>query len=375
MSEHSTRTGGIDTTDTTGSDDPLLSIRDLEVEFSTDDGVVTAVDGVSFDVPRGETVCIVGESGSGKTVTSESITQIIPQPPGRIANGEVVFDGQDLVGTSDKQLRAIRGDRIAHIFQDPQGALNPVYTIGWQIAEAVRLHNDVSKGEARERVVDLLDEVGIPEPASRLDDYPHEFSGGQKQRVIIAMALAGDPDLLIADEPTTALDVTIQAQILRLLRNLQESLGMSILLVTHDLGVVAEMADRVVVLYAGRKMEEGDVYEIFEQPAHPYTQAMLECLPGSRGQMDSIPGEIPSLIDPPAGCRFHPRCDEAVDECRTGDHPPLESVGGDGDHEAACVHYGGGQVPEFARRTWRERSQGGPGGAAGDAATDGGDRR
>jgi peptide/nickel transport system ATP-binding protein len=228
---------------------------------------------------------------------------------------------------SDEELTEIRGGEIAHVFQNPQGALNPVYSVGWQLIEAVRLHDDVSKPEARERALELLDRVGIPDATSRFDDYPHEFSGGMKQRVVIAMALASNPKLLIADEPTTALDVTIQAQILRLLEDLQEEFDMSILLITHDLGVVAEVADRVIVLYAGKVMETAGVYDLFDHPSHPYTRALLDCLPGRGGRMHSIGGTLPDPTDPPPGCRFADRCPHAVDACLEGDQPPLYDVG------------------------------------------------
>ena len=344
-----------------GDSDPLLSVRGLETYFDTDSGTVRAVDGVSFDVERGETVCVVGESGSGKTVACESITKLIDMPPGRIAGGEVVFDGEDLTEASERRLKQIRGGRIGHVFQNPQGALNPVYTVGDQIVEAIRLHSDRSKAEARDRAVELLDRVGIPEAASRADEYPHEFSGGMKQRVVIAMALAGDPDLLIADEPTTALDVTIQAQILRLFEDLQEEFGMSIVFVTHDLGVVAQIADRVVVMYSGKVMERGDVFELFEQAAHPYTQALLRCLPGRGDVSEAIGGSLPDPTNPPDGCRFHPRCPHAVRDCRAGDQPPMAAVDdpeddGDGDtddrvHRASCVYYRTGYNADTVRET------------------------
>ncbi|MFB6119186.1 ABC transporter ATP-binding protein [Halosegnis sp.] len=335
------------------TNEPLLRIENLRTQFHTDSGTVRAVDGVSFDIDRGETVCLVGESGSGKSVTSESITRIIPIPPGEIVSGSVYFDGGDLTTYSDKQLRKLRGDRIAHIFQNPQETLNPVYRVGRQIGETIRIHDkDVSKAEARERAIDLLDRCGIPEPATRVDDYPHEMSGGMKQRVIIAMALAAEPDLLIADEPTTALDVTIQAQILRLLRDLQEELGMAVLFVTHDLGVVAEIADRVVVMYAGKVMERGGVYELFEDPAHPYTKALLECLPGRGDTTKAIGGSLPDATDPPDGCRFAPRCPHAVRECETGEHPDLLGVDGAEDsHRAACIYYGEGYDESVVRGT------------------------
>jgi peptide/nickel transport system ATP-binding protein len=330
--------------------EPLLSIRDLRTVFHTDEGLVRAVDGVSFDVGRGETVCLVGESGSGKTVTGESITRLIRTPPGEIAGGEIVFDGRDLTTLDEDELRELRGDRIAHVFQNPQGALNPVYTVGWQIVEAIQLHQNVKRAAARERGIDLLDRVGIPEATRRFDDYPHEFSGGMKQRVALAMALATNPDLLIADEPTTALDVTIQNQILGLLSELQDEFDMSILLITHDLGVVAEVADRVVVMYAGKVMERGGVFDVFERPSHPYTRALLDCLPGrGTGGARSIGGKLPPPTDPPDGCRFHPRCDHTVDACRAGEQPPAYPVDGDDDHVVSCVHYEPGGDPSVVR--------------------------
>ncbi len=318
--------------------DPLLDVRDLKTHFHTDDGTLRAVDGVSFDVEEGETVCIVGESGSGKSVTSESITRIIPIPPGEIVGGQVIFDGMDLTTMSSKELQKVRGNRISHVFQNPQGALNPVYTIGTQISEALRIHREVTKAEARERAVDLLDRVGIPDAGQRVDEYPHQFSGGMKQRAVIAMALACQPDLLIADEPTTALDVTIQAQILRLLKDLQDEFGMSVIFVTHDLGVVAEIADRVVVMYAGKVMERGDVYDVFENPSHPYTEALLRCRPGQGSAREAIPGSLPSMIDPPPGCRFAPRCPHAIEDCREGDQPRLEPTTSE-EHVASCVFH------------------------------------
>ncbi|ELY88687.1 peptide ABC transporter ATPase [Natrialba hulunbeirensis JCM 10989] len=328
--------------------DPLLTVDNLRTVFDTDDGQVQAVDGIDFTVHPGETVCIVGESGSGKTVTSESITQLFKSPPGSIADGSVVFDGDDLAARSEEELTDIRGARISHIFQNPQGALNPVYTVGWQLIEAIQLHQDVEKDDAREEAVDLLSRVGIPEASARLDDYPHELSGGMKQRVMIAMALACQPDLLIADEPTTALDVTIQAQILRLLRDLQEEFEMGIIFITHDLGVVAEIADRVVVMYAGKVMERGSVYDVFDSPSHPYTKALLECLPG-HGSLGGIPGSLPDPIDPPEGCRFADRCPYAIEECRTGAQPAFESAAGDG-HEVSCVHYQTADDPSVLER-------------------------
>jgi len=325
--------------------DPLLSVRDLHTQFDTEEGTVRAVDGVSFDVEPGETVCLVGESGSGKTVACESITKLIPTPPGAVTRGEVNFDGEDLASLSSKQLEEYRGGRIGHVFQNPQGSLDPVYTIGDQLVEAIQLHRDVPESAARERAIGLLDRVGIGDVTERIDDYPHQFSGGMKQRVVIAMALACDPDLLIADEPTTALDVTIQAQVLRLLDELQEERGMAMVFVTHDLGVVAEIADRVVVMYAGKVMETGDVYQVFENPSHPYTKALLRCLPGRGRALDTIGGTLPDPTDPPAGCRFHPRCPHAEPACREGGQPDFEDVGGN--HDVSCVLYDDDhEVPE-----------------------------
>ncbi|MFC7250269.1 ABC transporter ATP-binding protein [Halomicroarcula sp. GCM10025324] len=326
---------------------PLLSVQGLTVEFETEQGPLRAVDDVSFDVGHGETVCIVGESGSGKTVTAETITKLIPMPPGRILDGTVDLDGRNLLDLSERQLRTIRGDRIAHVFQNPQDALNHCFTVGWQIREAIQTHEDVGKRAARERAITLLDRVGIPDATSRYDEYPHEFSGGMRQRVVVAMALASNPDLLVADEPTTALDVTIQAQLLDLLEEIQDEFGMSILLITHDLGVVAELADRVVVMYAGRVMERGGVYDVFDAPAHPYTMAMFDCLPGRGRDLRTIEGTLPDLRDPPAGCRFASRCDFAREECRRGSQPPLYDLGNGQD--ASCVYYGPDGDPEVLR--------------------------
>ena len=317
---------------------PLLSVRNLQTRFHTNDGTVRAVDGIDFDIHRGETVCFVGESGSGKTVACESITRLVPIPPGDVT-GTIHFEGDDLTELPTEALQNYRGNRVAHVFQNPQGALDPVYTIGTQLLEAIQFHRDESDAVARQRAVELLDRVGIPEAASRIDEYPHEFSGGMKQRVVIAMALAADPDILIADEPTTALDVTTQARILDLLNELKQERNMAILFVTHDLGVVAEMADRVIVLYAGKVMERGDVYDVFEQPAHPYTQALFRSLPQRGTQPEPIGGAFPSMVDPPDGCRFHPRCPYANEECKTGNQPPLKAVNDDSNWGASCVFY------------------------------------
>ncbi|NHX35565.1 MULTISPECIES: ABC transporter ATP-binding protein [Halolamina] len=346
------------------TDEPLLSVEGLTTEFDTDNGVLTAVDGIDFEIPRGETVCLVGESGSGKTVASESITRIVPTPPGEVT-GSVRFDGQEITSLSESELREIRGGRIAHVFQNPQDALNHCYTVGWQIVEAVQTHEpDTSEEEARERAIELLNDVGVANAAARLDDYPHEFSGGQKQRVMIAMALVTNPDLLIADEPTTALDVTVQAQILNLLEELQEEYSMSILFVTHDLGVVAQIADHVVVMYAGKVMERGTVEEIFDDPSHPYTRALLECLPGQARSAEGIPGTLPSPIDPPDGCRFAPRCDYAVEECTAGDQPPEEPL--TDTHAVSCVHYQQGYDPSTVKTEFTQEDGTVTGGVSGD---------
>jgi peptide/nickel transport system ATP-binding protein len=315
---------------------PILSVRDLHVQFDTPEGTVQAVDGVSFDLFPGETVCLVGESGAGKTVTCEAITGLTPTPPGEITGGTVRFDGVSLLDASDRRLRNLRGNRIAYVFQHPQNALDPVYTIGEQLAEVVGYHRDVPPEAARERAIDLLDRVDIAKPANRLSDYPHELSGGMRQRVAIAMALASDPDVIVADEPTADLDVTIEAQILDLLRELQAERDLAIVYVTHDLGIVAGIADRVVVMYAGTVMERAAVDQLFDWPAHPYTQALLRSLPG-HGELEPIAGSHPDPTDHPEGCRFHPRCPHVVDECTRGSRPDLNDVGGES--LAACVFY------------------------------------
>ncbi len=318
------------------TDEPLLSVENLTTSFETDAGRLLAVDGIDFEVDRGETVCLVGESGSGKTVTTESITRLIKQPPGSI-EGTVRFQGRDLEDLTEPELRSIRGAEIAHVFQNPQDAMNHCYTVGWQMIEAIRIHEDVPKSVARARAIELLDRVGIATPAARIDEYPHEFSGGQKQRVMIAMALATDPDLLIADEPTTALDVTVQARILRLLEELQAEYDMGILFITHDLGVVSEIADRIVVLYAGKVMERGRAADIFERPAHPYTRNLLACLPGVGSGLDGIEGSLPDPTEPPDGCRFAPRCEHAVGACFEGGQPAEVEI--EPGHAVSCIHY------------------------------------
>jgi len=321
--------------------DALLSVEDLTVEFDTPGGTIRAVEEVSFEVGSGETVCLVGESGSGKTVAGETLTRLVPTPPGEIVGGTVRFDGRDLTSIDERELRSIRGNRIAHVFQNPQNALDPAYTVGDQVAETIELHEDAP--DARERAVELLDRVDLPRPATAAGKYPHELSGGVKQRVVIATALAADPDLLVADEPTTALDVITQAQILRLLADLQAERDLSVLFVTHDLGVVSEVADRVVVVYAGRVMERGPTEAVLEDPAHPYTRALLASLPGRGESMTPLQGSFPDPVDRPSGCLFHPRCPHAVDECREA--VPTEHDASRYLHEersAACVYYGEG---------------------------------
>jgi len=298
---------------------PLLSVHDLRTWFFTDQGVAKAVDGISFEVREGETLGIVGESGCGKTVTSLSILGLLPQPPARIMDGSSVkLRGEELIGSGERRMRQLRGNEISMIFQEPMSSLNPVYTVGDQIVEVLRLHRGLDRKAAREETIRLLTEVGISEPGRRIDEYPHQLSGGMRQRVMIAMALSCEPTLLIADEPTTALDVTIQAQILELLAELRRRHGMAVLLITHDLGVVAEVCDRVVVMYAGQVVETGSVHEIFGEPAHPYTRGLLDSLPkvdrpGER--LDSIPGTVPNPIHWPEGCRFRERCSLAADGC------------------------------------------------------------
>ncbi|MGK7313145.1 MAG: ABC transporter ATP-binding protein [Candidatus Longimicrobiales bacterium M2_2A_002] len=305
----------------------LLEVRDLRTWFDTDEGVARAVDGVSFRVDRGEVVGVVGESGSGKSVTALSIMGLVPDP-GRIENGSVTLADRELTGLSAEAMRGVRGAEIAMIFQEPTTSLNPVFPVGEQIAEALRAHGRAGKAAARERAVSLLRRVGIPDPAQRADEYPHQLSGGQRQRVMIAMALANEPSLLIADEPTTALDVTIQAQILELLLELRRELGMAVLLITHDLGVVAETCDRVVVMYGGQVVEEGPVADLFAKPAHPYTRGLLAAVPRPEARdrdLAVIPGTVPSATAWPDGCRFRPRCPYAWSPC--ADDPGLLRTG------------------------------------------------
>jgi peptide/nickel transport system ATP-binding protein len=335
------------TTTAPSSTAPVLQIENLSTYFFTRAGLVKAVDGVSFDVRRGETLAIVGESGCGKSVTALSIMQLVPYPPGRIVGGSVKLGGQDLLSLDEAALRDMRGNRISMIFQEPMTSLNPVQTVGRQVREVLRLHQKVSAADADKRAVDMLRLVQIPDPERRAREYPHQMSGGMRQRVMIAMALACEPDLLIADEPTTALDVTIQAQILTLISDLQKTLGTAVLLITHDLGVVAETAQRVIVMYAGRKVEEATVDDLFAEPLHPYTRGLMGSIPhlphvgmpddGQHGRLREISGTVPALSNLPPGCAFAPRCPLADDTCRT-QLPPFTAH--KPSHFAACWRAG-----------------------------------
>jgi oligopeptide/dipeptide ABC transporter ATP-binding protein len=319
---------------------PVLEIRDLTVEFDTEDGVVRAVTGVSYDLLQGEVLGVIGESGSGKSVSVMTMLGLIPRPPGRIVEGEAIFKGENLLTMPTKKLREIRGGPMAMIFQDPMTSLNPVLKVGDQISEAIRVHNrGVSDDAARQRTIELLRLVGVPNADQRFDQYPHEYSGGMRQRAMIAMAIANSPSILIADEPTTALDVTIQAQIIEVMKTAQQETHAATILITHDLGLIAELADRVVVMYAGRVVEMGDVYTIFNEPRHPYTLGLMNSLArldSDQEWLEPIPGQPPSLISPPPGCAFHPRCQlsQGRARCRT-EVPPLRPVGS-GEHLSAC---------------------------------------
>ncbi len=296
-----------------------LEVKNLTTVFNTERGRVTAVDGISFSIGNGEILGLVGESGSGKSVTSLSVMQLVPNPPGKIAGGEIIFRGEDLLKKTNEQMRRIRGNQISMIFQEPMTSLNPVYTIGNQLIEAFSIHTGMNNREALKKSIELLDLVDIPSPEKRINNYPHQFSGGMRQRVMIAMALACNPQLLIADEPTTALDVTIQAQILDLIRDINRQFNTSILLVTHDMGVVAQMCSRVCVMYAGKIMEEADIETIFEKPAHPYTQALLDSIPTlekDRDRLNTIEGGLPDPLNMPKGCRFAPRCKYVTEQCK-----------------------------------------------------------
>ncbi|MEU8625138.1 ABC transporter ATP-binding protein [Streptomyces sp. NPDC048669] len=307
---------------------PLLEVRDLHVEFHTRDGVAKAVNGVNYTVNAGETLAVLGESGSGKSVTAQAVMGILDMPPGRIPHGEILFRGQDMLKMSNEERRKIRGQKIAMIFQDALSSLNPVLTVGYQLGEMFQVHQGLSKKEARAKAIGLMDQVKIPAAAARVSDYPHQFSGGMRQRIMIAMALALEPDLIIADEPTTALDVTVQAQVMDLLAELQREYNMGLILITHDLGVVADVADKIAVMYAGRIVETAPVHEIYKRPAHPYTKGLLESIPrlDQKGQeLFAIKGLPPNLLHVPSGCAFNPRCTRAQDICRT-DIPALTAV-------------------------------------------------
>jgi peptide/nickel transport system ATP-binding protein len=315
----------------------LLEVKDLTTRFRTDDGIVKAVTGVSFTLDRGQTLGVVGESGSGKSVTFLSVMGLLDRRHAEIT-GSVLFDGQEILGASGSRLQKIRGQRIGMIFQDPMTSLNPVKRIGWQLEEAVMLHNDVTRAEARRRSVEALEEVEIPRSDSRIDDYPHQFSGGMRQRVMIAMALINKPEVIIADEPTTALDVTTQAQILRLMKKLQDDRGAAIVMITHDLGVVAELSDEVVVMYGGRVVEQAQVDDLFAKPEMPYSWGLLGSLPRPNvvtDRLEQIPGQPPSLLNPPQGCAFNPRCPYVFDRCRT-ELPELRPSPAGPDHQFRC---------------------------------------
>lgn len=325
----------------------ILEVDSVVTQFETEEGTVEAVNGISFSLSENETLGIVGESGSGKSVTALTIMQLI-ESPGQMVSGDVYYRGESLSEKSEKELQAIRGEDIAMIFQDPMTSLNPVFTIGFQIQRVIRTHSDASKPEAKEQTIELLDQVGIPDPEERLDDYPHQFSGGMRQRVLIAMAISRQPDILIADEPTTALDVTIEAQIFNLLDDISEEYGMSVILITHDLGVVAGACDRIAVMYGGRMVEKASTDALFDRPRHPYTRGLLRSIPrlGSGvDELDTISGSVPNPADLPTGCSFHPRCPHATEECTEID-PKLRAI--TPGHEAACIHTPGWMAREEA---------------------------
>ena len=318
---------------------PLLEVRSLTTRFFTEDGVVRAVEDVSFEIFPGEILSLVGESGCGKSVTGLSLLRLISIPPGKIVSGELLFDGRDLMELEEKEMERVRGNDISMIFQEPMTSLNPVFTIGNQIMEALQLHHNLNKKEARRKAIEMLDRVRIPSPEVRIDSYPHQLSGGMRQRAMIAMALSCQPKLLIADEPTTALDVTIQAQVLRLLKEIQGEMGMAVMLITHDLGVVSEIADRVAVMYAGRIVETGPIEAIFGEMRHPYTKGLWESIPQlkeKRRRLNAITGQVPDPMNLPAGCKFHPRCYLMIDDCKK-EEPPLYPV--NGNHFSRCLRW------------------------------------
>jgi oligopeptide/dipeptide ABC transporter ATP-binding protein len=326
------------TTPDSTSAEPLLDVNELSVEFRTDAGVVRAVNGLSYRLDAHETVAILGESGSGKSVSAQAVMGIIDSPPGFISGGSIEYRGTDILKLSENEQRKIRANNIAMVFQDALTALNPVFTVGWQLSELFRKHRGMSKKEARVKSIELLERVRIPGAKQRVDGYPHEFSGGMRQRVMIAMGIALDPDVLIADEPTTALDVTVQAQIMELLSDLQEETGMGLLLITHDLGVVAEVADRVVMMYAGREVEKAPIGELFAAPRHPYTEGLMQSIPRHdirRERLEPIAGAPPDLLNIPSGCPFHPRCPHSQDRCQT-DVPLLRDLPGSDTRASAC---------------------------------------
>jgi oligopeptide transport system ATP-binding protein len=326
------------------TDDVILQVNDLKTYFKLDEGLLKAVDGVSFELRKGETLGIVGESGSGKSVTNLAIMKLIPTPPGRIAGGEVLFNGKDVLKMSDNEIRELRGNKISMIFQDPMTSLNPFLRISTQMVETIVLHQGLDKKAAKAKAIEMLTLAGIPAPEKRIDQYPHQFSGGMRQRVMIAMALSCNPEILIADEPTTALDVTIQAQILDLIRELSERLGTAVILITHSLGVVAGMCDNICVMYAGRVVEKGNAEEIFADPKHPYTQGLIKSVPRldkeNKQRLYSIPGQPPNVINLPDCCPFFPRCDRAMDICKSK-YPPATNIGNG--RSVACWLYGEGK--------------------------------
>ncbi|WP_028776297.1 ABC transporter ATP-binding protein [Shimazuella kribbensis] len=325
--------------------EPLLKVDDLRTQFHTDAGLVNVVDGVSLELKKGEILGVVGESGCGKSVTSLSVMQLLPKDISKVASGSITLEGQDILAMSPSRLRKMRGNQISMIFQEPMTSLNPVFKIGDQIMEAIRFHMKISKKEAKVYAIEMLKKVGISRPESVVDEYPHQLSGGMRQRVMIAIAMACEPKILIADEPTTALDVTIQAQILNLMRQLQQEKGTSIMLITHDLGIVAQMCDRVVVMYAGQVVEETDVKSLFKNPKHPYTKGLLASLPqlsGNQNKLKSIPGQVPALDEMPTGCRFAPRCEFRMDECDTS-KPNLLNVAEN--HTCRCYLYQKEEIP------------------------------
>jgi oligopeptide/dipeptide ABC transporter ATP-binding protein len=318
---------------------PLLEVRDLTIHFSTEEGLVRAVENVSFEIYPGEILGIVGESGCGKSVTGLSFLKLIPIPPGQIVSGDIFFEGMRLLDLEEKEMEKVRGNDISMIFQEPMTSLNPVFTIGDQIMEAILLHQGLHKTEARKRTIEMLDRVKIPSPEKRIDSYPHQLSGGMRQRAMIAMALSCQPKLLVADEPTTALDVTIQAQVLQILKEIQREMGMSVMLITHDLGVVSEIADRVAVMYAGRILEYGSIESIFGKMRNPYTKGLMHSIPQlteRKNRLNTIPGQVPNPMDLPVGCKFHPRCDLMIEACKK-EEPPLFQV--NGDHLSRCLRW------------------------------------